>query len=87
GYIDDSNPEEDEEDPEEDPVDYPANGEDNDDNESSDDDDDDDDVEKDGELIMSPQAEDTEAFETNESASTPPTSPHHIILFFRPNPI
>nr|GEZ37413.1 hypothetical protein [Tanacetum cinerariifolium] len=48
GYIDDSNPEEDEEDPEEDPVDYPANGGDNDDNESSDDDDDDD-VEKDGE--------------------------------------
>nr|GEX12406.1 aquaporin NIP2-1-like [Tanacetum cinerariifolium] len=48
GYIDDSNPEEDEEDPEEDPVDYPANGGDNDDNESSDDDDDDDDVEKDG---------------------------------------
>nr|GEU74120.1 retrovirus-related Pol polyprotein from transposon TNT 1-94 [Tanacetum cinerariifolium] len=49
GYIDDSNPEEDEEDPEEDPVDYPANGGDNNDNESSDDDDDDDDVEKDGE--------------------------------------
>nr|GFA29079.1 reverse transcriptase domain-containing protein [Tanacetum cinerariifolium] len=46
GYIDDSNPEEDEEDP----VDYPANGGDNDDNESSDDDDDDDDVEKDGEV-------------------------------------
>nr|GFB68678.1 hypothetical protein [Tanacetum cinerariifolium] len=49
GYIDDSNPEEDEEDPEEDPVDYPANGGDNDDNESSDDDDDDDDDEKDEE--------------------------------------
>nr|GEZ48072.1 putative polyprotein [Tanacetum cinerariifolium] len=49
GYIDDSNPEEDEEDLEEDPVDYPANGGDNDDNESSDDDDDDDDVEKDDE--------------------------------------
>nr|GFD56753.1 hypothetical protein [Tanacetum cinerariifolium] len=45
GYIDDSNPEEDEEDP----ADYPANGRDNDDNESSDDDDDDDDVEKDEE--------------------------------------
>nr|GEU74915.1 hypothetical protein [Tanacetum cinerariifolium] len=27
------------------------------------------------------QAEDIEAFKTNESASTPPTSPHHIILF------
>nr|GFC70551.1 hypothetical protein [Tanacetum cinerariifolium] len=50
GYINDSNPEEDEEDPEEDPVDYPANGGDNDDNESFDDDNnDDDDVEKDGE--------------------------------------
>nr|GFD02463.1 hypothetical protein [Tanacetum cinerariifolium] len=49
GYIDYSNPEEDEEDPEEDSVDYPANGGDNDDNESSDDEDDDDDVEKDKE--------------------------------------
>nr|GFC68294.1 hypothetical protein [Tanacetum cinerariifolium] len=45
GYIDESNPEEDEEDL----VDYPANGGENDDNESSDDDDDDDDVEKDEE--------------------------------------
>nr|GEX31329.1 hypothetical protein [Tanacetum cinerariifolium] len=51
GYINDSNPEEDEEDPEKDPVDYPTNGRDNDDNESSDDDDDDDDdVEKDGKV-------------------------------------
>nr|GEW49090.1 uncharacterized mitochondrial protein AtMg00810-like [Tanacetum cinerariifolium] len=50
GYINDSNPEEDEEDPEEDPIDYPTNGGDNDDIESSDDDNDDDnDVEKDGE--------------------------------------
>ncbi|GKC15248.1 putative reverse transcriptase domain-containing protein [Tanacetum coccineum] len=65
-----TNPEEDEEDPEEDPADHPVDGGDNDDNESSDDDDDDDDVVK-----------DTEAFETDESASTPPTSPHHIILF------
>ncbi|GJW77547.1 hypothetical protein Tco_0139229 [Tanacetum coccineum] len=32
-------------------------------------------------MILFPQAKDTEAFETNESASTPPTSPHHIILF------
>nr|GFD15359.1 hypothetical protein [Tanacetum cinerariifolium] len=36
GYIDDTNPEEDEEDPKEDPVNYPANGGDNDDNKSSD---------------------------------------------------
>ncbi|GJV22911.1 hypothetical protein Tco_1375606 [Tanacetum coccineum] len=70
GYIADFDPEEDEEDPEEDPADHPVDGGDNDDNESSDDDDDDDDVVK-----------DTEAFETDESASTPPTSPHHIILF------
>nr|GEZ49224.1 hypothetical protein [Tanacetum cinerariifolium] len=49
GYINDSNPEEDEEDSKEDPVDYPANGGDNDDNESSDDDNDDDDVEDDEE--------------------------------------
>ncbi|GJZ02888.1 putative reverse transcriptase domain-containing protein [Tanacetum coccineum] len=28
------------------------------------------------------QAEDTEVFETDKSASTPPTSPHHIILSF-----
>nr|GEZ56391.1 hypothetical protein [Tanacetum cinerariifolium] len=49
GYIDDSNPKEDEEDPKEYHVDYPANRRDNDDNESSDDNDDDDDVEKDGE--------------------------------------
>ncbi|GJT42097.1 hypothetical protein Tco_0941962 [Tanacetum coccineum] len=33
-------------------------------------------------MIMSPQAENTEAFETDKSASTPPTSPHHIILSF-----
>ncbi|GJX17400.1 hypothetical protein Tco_0218232 [Tanacetum coccineum] len=34
------------------------------------------------EMILSPQAENTEAFETDKSASTPPTSPHHIILSF-----
>ncbi|GJT36319.1 putative reverse transcriptase domain-containing protein [Tanacetum coccineum] len=33
-------------------------------------------------MILSPQAENTEAFETDKSASTPPTSPHHIILSF-----
>ncbi|GKE84723.1 hypothetical protein Tco_1558465, partial [Tanacetum coccineum] len=58
GYIADFDPDEDEEDP----ADHPINGGDNDDNESSNDDDDDDDVVK-----------DTEAFETDESASTPPT--------------
>ncbi|GJX05072.1 putative reverse transcriptase domain-containing protein [Tanacetum coccineum] len=33
-------------------------------------------------ISLSPQAENTEPFETKESASTPPTSPHHIILSF-----
>ncbi|GJW81003.1 hypothetical protein Tco_0144978 [Tanacetum coccineum] len=77
GYIANFDPEEDEEDPEEDPANHPVDGGDNDDNESSDDDEDDDDV----------SLKDTEAFETDESASTPPTSPHHIILFLRPNPM
>ncbi|GJZ53825.1 putative reverse transcriptase domain-containing protein [Tanacetum coccineum] len=71
GYIAKSDLEEDEEDP----ADHPADGGDNDDNESSDDDDDDDD------MILSPQAKDTKAFETDESTSTPPTSPYHLILF------
>ncbi|GJZ70719.1 putative reverse transcriptase domain-containing protein [Tanacetum coccineum] len=70
GYIADFNLEEDEKDPEEDPAEHPIDGGDNDHNESSDDDDNDDDIVK-----------DTEAFETDDSASTPPTSPHHIILF------
>ncbi|GJY40259.1 putative reverse transcriptase domain-containing protein [Tanacetum coccineum] len=34
-------------------------------------------------ISLSPQAENTEAFETEESASTPPTSPHHIILHYQ----
>ncbi|GKB98939.1 hypothetical protein Tco_0985076, partial [Tanacetum coccineum] len=33
-------------------------------------------------MIMSPQVENTEAFETDKSTSTPPTSPYHIILSF-----
>nr|GEW02245.1 hypothetical protein [Tanacetum cinerariifolium] len=87
GYVVDFDPKENKEDPKEDPADYPANGGDNNDDESSDDDDDNDDVEKDEEeehlgpadllsylqMIMSPQAENTEAFETDESASTPST--------------
>ncbi|GJU70603.1 retrotransposon protein, putative, ty3-gypsy subclass [Tanacetum coccineum] len=69
-YIADLTPDGDDRNPEEDLADHPVDGGDNDDNESFDDDDDDDDVVK-----------DTEAFETDESASTPPTSPHHIIMF------
>ncbi|GKA92061.1 reverse transcriptase domain-containing protein [Tanacetum coccineum] len=71
GYIADFDPEEDEKDLKEDLVDHHVDGGDNDDNESSDDDEDDDD-----DVVR-----DKEAFETDESASTPPTSPHHIILF------
>ncbi|GJQ95183.1 hypothetical protein Tco_0006322 [Tanacetum coccineum] len=36
-------------------------------------------------MILSPQDENTKAFETDESASTPPTSRHHIILSFETN--
>ncbi|GJX26543.1 putative reverse transcriptase domain-containing protein, partial [Tanacetum coccineum] len=71
GYIVNSDLEEDEEDPEEDPAHHPVDGGDNDDNESSIDDEDDDD------MILSPQAEDTKAFKTDESTSTPPI-PYHL---------
>ncbi|GJR78818.1 putative reverse transcriptase domain, ribonuclease H-like domain, aspartic peptidase domain protein [Tanacetum coccineum] len=54
--------------PEEDPADHHVDGGDNDDNESSDDDNDDDDVVK-----------DTETFETDKYAFTPPTSPYHTL--------
>ncbi|GJT37823.1 hypothetical protein Tco_0937688 [Tanacetum coccineum] len=91
GYIPESDPEEDdEEDPEEDPADYPADrGDDGDDEESSDDDDD---VEEDEEeeehlapadpaavafpVDQDPSDEETEPFETDESAATPPSPPH-----------
>ncbi|GJZ32842.1 hypothetical protein Tco_0578278 [Tanacetum coccineum] len=86
GYATDSNLQEDlEKDPEEDPADYPADEEDKDDEEEEE------------HLALTdspiiptvdpvPSAEDTEAFETNESAPTPPTSPHHIVLFSETNP-
>ncbi|GKB50036.1 hypothetical protein Tco_0900789 [Tanacetum coccineum] len=82
--------EDDEEDPEEDPADYPADeGDDGDaEDESSDDEEDDDvDIEEDhlapvNSIAVSlpavnhaPSAEETEPFETDESAATPP--PHH----------
>ncbi|GKA29721.1 hypothetical protein Tco_0715966 [Tanacetum coccineum] len=87
GYIADFDPEED---PEEDPADYPADGGEDDDDESSDDDDDDDDDDEeddeeehlasaDSSDVLSidhvPSAEDTEAFETDESAHTLVPSP------------
>ncbi|GKC93110.1 hypothetical protein Tco_1158552, partial [Tanacetum coccineum] len=101
GYIADSDPEEEEEDPEEDPADYLADGGDeDDDDESSGDDNDDDDVEEDEEeehlapanssvvpiVNHIPSAEDTKAFETDESAPTPPASPPHIIMFSKIRP-
>ncbi|GKB98591.1 hypothetical protein Tco_0984728 [Tanacetum coccineum] len=70
GYVPKSDPEEDpeeedDEDPEEDLADYPADGGDDED-ESYDDDEDDD--------VHAPSAEETEPFETDKSAATPP--PH-----------
>ncbi|GKD63728.1 hypothetical protein Tco_1305836 [Tanacetum coccineum] len=90
GYVLESNPEEDpeeddedpadyptdrdddEEDPEEDPADYPTDGGDDgdDEDESSDEDEDDEDA---------PPAEETEPFETDESAPTPPPHPAYRV--------
>ncbi|GJV59395.1 reverse transcriptase domain-containing protein, partial [Tanacetum coccineum] len=88
GYVADFDPDKDlEEDPEEDHANYPADGGDGDD-ESFDDDDDaddeDDDEEEEEHLTLAdssavpvvdlvPSARDTEAFETDESAPTPPS--------------
>ncbi|GKE74004.1 hypothetical protein Tco_1536045, partial [Tanacetum coccineum] len=91
GYVVDSDPKEDpDEDPEEDPADYPANGEDDDEEESSKDDDDDDEEEEEHlapanstlpAIDPVPLAEETEPFETDESAATPPPprSPQTIV--------
>ncbi|GJX54860.1 hypothetical protein Tco_0284757, partial [Tanacetum coccineum] len=76
GYIPESDPEEDpeeddDEDPREDPADYPANGgDDGDDEDEPSDDDEDEKVD-----IEAPSAEETEPFETDESAATPPPHP------------
>ncbi|GKD07464.1 hypothetical protein Tco_1187149, partial [Tanacetum coccineum] len=86
GYVSDSDPEEDsEEDPKEDPADYPVDGGDDDDDESSDDVEENEEDEEehlalaDSSTIPTvdpiPSAEDTEAFETDESAPTPVPSP------------
>ncbi|GKA91421.1 hypothetical protein Tco_0813291, partial [Tanacetum coccineum] len=87
--------EDDDEDPEEDPADYPADGGDNgyDEDESSDDDKDEDvDIEGDEEeehptpadsiavaLPAAPSAEETEPFEIDESAATPPPHPAYRV--------
>ncbi|GJV67253.1 hypothetical protein Tco_1482762 [Tanacetum coccineum] len=88
-HIADADPEEDlKEDPKEDPADYPADGGDDDDESFGDDVDDEDEEEDDDEeeehlapvdssIIPTvdhvPSAEDTKAFETDESAPTPPS--------------
>ncbi|GKA35062.1 hypothetical protein Tco_0721553, partial [Tanacetum coccineum] len=93
GYVADSDPSE--EDPEENPAEYPGDGGDDDDDVDDDDDNDDDDDEEEEvvEHLASadsttlptidfvPSAEDTKAFETNESAPTPPRSPRTKVPF------
>ncbi|GKD94636.1 hypothetical protein Tco_1374473, partial [Tanacetum coccineum] len=67
--------EDDDEDPEEDPVDYPADeGDDGDDEDEPLEEDEDDDVD-----IEAPSAEETEPFETDESATTPPPHPAYRV--------
>nr|GEW39767.1 hypothetical protein [Tanacetum cinerariifolium] len=88
GYVADS-------DLEEDHADYPGNGEEDDDDD--DDHDNDDDDEEDEHLapadssdvpIVDPvlSAEETEAFETDESAPTPPSPKCHMAMIFIPSP-
>ncbi|GJX31735.1 hypothetical protein Tco_0241590, partial [Tanacetum coccineum] len=90
GYVADSDPEEDpKEDSEDGPVDYPADGGNGDDDDSSDDDDEEEEAseeEKEEHLAPAdsivapvvdhvPSSKETEPFETNESAATPPSPP------------
>ncbi|GKF10486.1 hypothetical protein Tco_0048412, partial [Tanacetum coccineum] len=96
GYVADSDPEEDpDEDPEEDHTDYPADGGDDDDEPSDDDDDDDTDEEEEEHLAPAdfviaptvdsvPSSEETEPFETDESAATPPTHRTTARISIRP---
>ncbi|GKB02932.1 hypothetical protein Tco_0831021, partial [Tanacetum coccineum] len=98
GYVADSDPEEDpKEDPEEDHADYHAD-EGDDDDEPSNDDDDDTDEEEDEHLAPAdfviaptvdsiPSSKETEPFENDESAATPPSPPTHRItarIYIRP---
>ncbi|GJX82015.1 putative reverse transcriptase domain-containing protein [Tanacetum coccineum] len=86
GYVADSDPEEDSEDG---PVDYPADGGDGDDDDSSDDDEEEEEASEEGEeehlapadsvvepvVDHVPYSEETQPFETDESAATPPSPP------------
>ncbi|GJV33104.1 hypothetical protein Tco_1393504 [Tanacetum coccineum] len=90
GYVADSDPEEDpEEDSEDGPVDYPADGGDGDDDDSSNDDEEEKEASEEEEeehlapadsvvapvVDHVPSSEETEPFETDESAATPPSPP------------
>ncbi|GJW24765.1 hypothetical protein Tco_0038576 [Tanacetum coccineum] len=101
-YIPESDPErdpeeDDEEDPEEDPADYPADRRDDDDDD--DDDDKEDDEEEEEHLAPAdytvvalpavnhvPSEEETEEFETDECAATPPSPPSPLIPYSSPFP-
>ncbi|GKF51680.1 hypothetical protein Tco_0148147, partial [Tanacetum coccineum] len=88
GYVADSDPEEDpEEDSKDGPVDYPADGGDDDDDDSSDDDEEEEEASEEEEEHLAltdsvvapvvdhvPSSEETEPFETDESAPTPRSS-------------
>ncbi|GJY61320.1 hypothetical protein Tco_0461977 [Tanacetum coccineum] len=69
--------EDDDEDPEEDPVDYPANGGDDGDDEDESSEDDEVDIKAAADQALS--AEETEPFETDESATTPPPHPAYRV--------
>ncbi|GJX72636.1 hypothetical protein Tco_0309807 [Tanacetum coccineum] len=72
-YVPESDPEADlEEDDNEEPVDYPADG--------GDDDDDEDESSEDDEDEEAPSAKETEPFETDESAATPPPHPAYRVI-------
>ncbi|GKB61681.1 hypothetical protein Tco_0917867 [Tanacetum coccineum] len=84
-FVPESDPEEDseeddDEDTEEDPTDYPADGgDDGDDEDESSDDDEDKDVDIKGMRRRTPSAKETEPFETDESAATPPPHPAYRV--------
>ncbi|GKC21007.1 hypothetical protein Tco_1023157, partial [Tanacetum coccineum] len=93
-YVSESDPEadpdeDDDEDPEEDPVDYPADGRDKDDDMDIEADDDEEEEEHlapaDSVVValpatdQAPSAEETESFETDESAATPPPHPAYRV--------
>ncbi|GJZ88185.1 hypothetical protein Tco_0659967 [Tanacetum coccineum] len=96
GYIAESDPEEDpEEDSEEDPIDYAADTDDDEEEEESSDDDEEEEEHLAPAVALStvdlvPSAEETEPFETDESAATPPPPPAYRttsrMLFALPTP-